>query len=457
MLLLHSRAITPRLQYIVQFFGQELFDHPIRITTNKQEFLDYSGPKINYTPDEIDEDEFFLPPVALLFEDNIYPQDIKCFEINFHKVFYESKGDLHFDIFAASFYLLSRYEEYIPHEKDQYGRYDHKNSLAFREGFLHQPLINIWLTEFRNALRVKFPNIKYKGKQFANIITYDIDIAYSYLYKGLLRNVGGTLRSLFKGEWRLIIERWQVLFRMKKDPFDCFEWLDALHLYCRLKPYYFFLVAGKAGEYDKNVRTSAKPFRDLVEYYGTNYNVGLHPSWQSGDDPALLKEEKEWLEVVTDKEILASRQHYVRMNLPETYQQLISLGIKKDFSMGYGNINGFRASVALPYLWYDLEKEQSSNLTVYPFCFMDATSFYKSKFTPEQAYAELVRYYDAVKKVNGMMVSVWHNHLLGKDQHTKGWNTMFEMFMREMVYWDAYYDGSTQLNQDVFLSRNYLA
>jgi hypothetical protein len=29
--------------------------------------------------------------------------------------------------------------------------------------------------------------------------------------------------------------------------------------------------------------------------------VGIHPSWQSGDDPRLLKEEKEWLEVVAEK------------------------------------------------------------------------------------------------------------------------------------------------------------
>ncbi len=454
MLLLHSRVITPRLQYIIQFFSQELFDEPIRITANKQEFLDYLGPKINYTPDEIDEEEFLVCPVSLLFEEKITVQTIECFEINFYKVFFETKGDIHFDIFAASFYLLSRYEEYIPHQKDKYGRYDHINSIAFKQGFLHLPLINIWLNDFKNALRIRFPGIRFKGKQFANIITYDIDIAYSYLYKGFLRNAGGAIRSVFQGQWKLLIERIQVLLKLKKDPFDCFEWLDALHLYCRLKPYYFFLVARHPGMYDKNVNTSAKPFRDLVEYYGANYNVGIHPSWQSGDDESLLKEEKEWLEVVIDKDITASRQHFLRFTLPQTYQRLISLGIKKDFSMGYGNINGFRASVSSPYLWYDLEREQVTSLTIYPFCFMDTTCFYKSKYTPQQAYEELIRYYETVKKVNGMMISVWHNHLLGKDEHTKGWNTMFEMFMKDMVYWDAYYDGSDELNQNVFVSGN---
>lgn len=454
MLLLYSRIITPRLQYVISFFGQELFDRPIRITSNKQEFLDFLGPKINYSLEEIDEDEVFLSPVSLLFENDIHVQDIACFEINFHKAFFETHGDLHFDIFAATFYLLSRYEEYLPHQKDEHGRYRHVDSLAFREGFLDQPLVNVWLQEFRNILEFKFPSIKFTGRQFANVITYDVDIAYSYLHKGLLRNIGGSLRSLVKGEWGLVWERWKVLLKLQKDPFDCFEWLDALHLYCRLKPHYFFLVARHTSDFDKNVRTSARDFRDLVEYYGTNYNVGLHPSWRSGEDPSLIKEEKEWLEVVTDKEITASRQHYVRLNLPGTYRHLIELGITKDFSMGYSNANGFRASVSSSFQWYDLNKEQATDLTVYPFCFMDATSFYKSKYTPQQAYQELVRYYDTVKKVNGMMITVWHNHILGNDRRSRAWNTMFELFMKEMVYWDAYNDGSSELNQDILIARN---
>ena len=54
-----------------------------------------------------------------------------------------------------SFFLLSRYEEYLPHSKDQYGLYAHENSIAYKEGFLHQPLINIWLEDFRKLLEKK--------------------------------------------------------------------------------------------------------------------------------------------------------------------------------------------------------------------------------------------------------------------------------------------------------------
>ncbi|MBA4167587.1 MAG: hypothetical protein H0X41_08615 [Chitinophagaceae bacterium] len=441
MLLLHSKSITPRLQYVVNFFSQELFDEPILVTSNKLYYINYDGPKINYHYQELCNNEFLVSPVPLLFETVIKEQDTSCFEINFHKAFFQTTGDIHFDIFAAIFYLLSRYEEYMPHPKDVHGRFMHTSSLAFREDFLHQPLVNIWLQEFKNSLSLKFPDLKFRGKQFANVITYDVDIAYSYMHKGLWRNLGGTVRSLMRGEWSLIVERWQVLFKIKKDPFDCFEWLDAMHLYCRIKPYYFFLVARKPTRYDKNVSTSARSFRDLIEYYSSTYNVGVHPSWQSGDDHALLKEEIEWLEVISDKKIRASRQHYLRFFLPETYRRLINEGIEKEFSMGYGTINGFRASVSSPFNWYDLENEEETNLVIYPFCFMDANAFYETRSSPKEAYEELMRYYDSVKRVNGMFITLWHNHLLGSDRRTAGWNQMFELFMREVVYWDAYADG----------------
>jgi len=453
MLLVYTTSNGPRLQYIVNFFSQELFDGPITITTSEREYLKFDGPKLNYSLRDLCAGEFVIYPVPLLFETGIREQKISCFDYSYSKAFFETGGYLPFDIFAATFYLITRYEEYLPHEKDEHGRFSHTSSLAFRADFIHLPLVNIWLQEFKSALATHFPDIQFKGRHFENVITYDIDIAYSYLCKGLLRNIGGTLRSLWKGEWNLALERWQVLFGRRKDPFDCYEWLDALHLYCRLKPYYFFLVPKNNSVYDKNVSTSSRKFQELVEYYCATYNVGIHPSWQSGDDPSLLKEEIEWLEVVGDKDVIASRQHYIRLTVPETYRRLIAAGIRKDFSMGYGSVNGFRASVCTCFKWYDLEKDHVTPLIVYPFCFMDANSFYEEKHTPSQAFDELMLYYNAVKRVNGMLITIWHNSILGADRSTIGWSRMFEIFMKEMVYWDAYYDGSTELRQDILFTR----
>jgi hypothetical protein len=168
--------------------------------------------------------------------------------------------------------------------------------------------------------------------------------------------------------------------------------------------------------------------------------VGLHPSWQTGDDEELFESELEWMEDVTGRAIIHSRQHYIRFTLPDTFRTLTNLGIQKEFSMGYGTINGFRASVCSSFYWYDLEKDDPTTLMLYPFCFMDANAYYEQKFTPQQAYTELMQYYSTVKKLNGMLVTVWHNSILGTDSAFAGWREMFELFMKETVYWDAYCD-----------------
>ena len=155
----------------------------------------------------------------------------------------------------------------------------------------------------------------------------------------------------------------------------------------------------------------------------------------------MLKEELEWLEIVAERKIIHSRQHYIRMSLPQSFQELIRCGIDKDFSMGYGSINGFRASVCASFSWYDLQNEKATGLRLYPFCYMDANSFFEQKHSPKEAYTELVQYYDTVKKLNGLFISIWHNNMLGTDPQFKGWPEMFELFMKETVYWDAYYNG----------------
>jgi len=208
-----------------------------------------------------------------------------------------------------------------------------------------------------------------------------------------------------------------------------------LHLYCRLKPYYFFLAAARNKGVDKNILPSTAGLQQLIRYHGAGYRIGIHPSWQSGDDPRLLKEEIEWLEYVANQPITRSRQHYIRLTLPQTYRSLLERGIEQEFSMGYGSINGFRASAAFSYNWYDLEKEKATKLRVFPFCFMDANSYYEQRYDAVRAQQELMHYYHHIRKVNGLMVTIWHNNFLGTDPQFAGWREVYETFLKEEVFW----------------------
>lgn len=439
-MLFYCHTISPRLQYMLNFIGRELFDSAFRITTNEETFRQSTEPRINYSEHKFTGQEFFIHHTSILFEKDIRQQEINCIRFREHKAFFETTGDFPFDIFAASFYLMSRYEEYLPHEKDEYGRYAYFQSLAYREGFLQQPLVNIWLEAFKEALLKKFPQLEFRNRHFKCALSYDIDIAYSLKYKGFVRTLGGFIRSVMNGKPSQIKERWRVITGKQRDPYDCFEWLDALHLYCRVKPYFFFLVAGSPSRYDKNNSTDIPAFQDLITYYTISYKTGLHPSWQSGDDPSLLTEEKTWLETIASRPVTHTRQHYIRFNLPETFRLLIKAGLQKDFSMGYGSINGFRASVCSSFPWYDLEANKETELLLYPFCFMDANSYYEQKDSPQQAYAELLHYYETVKRLKGIFIPIWHNSILGTAPEFEGWRQMFELFMKETVFWDAYND-----------------
>ncbi len=427
MVLVYSHNTSTRLSYICSFIFNELMGVDFSITTHITSFKDHTGARINYSSKKITDNEIFIRSTDLLFEKGIREQGIKSFENHGYKAFYQiSDSDWAFDIFAASFYLLSRYEEYLPHAKDEYKRYGHKNSIAFKEGFLNQPLINVWVNDFAGKLQTAFSPLNVQPPTFNFIPTYDIDIAYSYKHKGPFRNLGGFLKAPS-------LKRILVLLGLQKDPFDTFDKLDRLHQRYNLQPIYFFLLAQKNGQYDKNILPEYHSIHVLIKNIFSKYPVGIHPSWQSGDDPLLMLEEKTLLSKICKAKTTKSRQHYIRFNLPDEYRRLIDTGITDEYSMGYGSINGFRASVASSFYWYDLLKNEVTPLRLHPFCYMDANSIYEQKLTPSQALDELMHYYAVCKKANGTLVTIWHNHTVGSDKIFTGWGEMYEQFLQRIL------------------------
>lgn len=431
-MIIYSSIISPRLRYTSDFIGKELSGKPFELTDRKEIFLQSTGPKINYSRERLTNDQFWLQPHSLLFEKDIRQQTINCTGSRDQKAFFKTGGDWPFDIFAATFYLISRYEEYLPHEKDMYGRYAQGNSLAFKEGFLDKPLVNSWLQEFKEKLREIFPSLTLHHSQFTFLPTYDVDEAWSFKHKSRGRTTGAAIKDLLKGNWKRFSLRQKVLKNKIQDPFDSYEWMDRLHSEYKLQPRYFFLLAENTGKYDRHILPGEPAMKQLIQQHAGKYETGIHPSWQTGDDPLLLHKEIAALSAITGKTITSSRQHYIRFSLPETFRLLSEAGITHDFSMGYGTINGFRASVASPFYWYDLERDAATELILYPFCYMEANSFFEQKYTAVQALEEMRHYYREVKKVNGTFISIWHNTFLGTGELFTGWREVYEQFIKEM-------------------------
>lgn len=432
-MLVYTPHINNRIRYSMDFTGTGITGQPFAVTDDIEVFKNFSGPKINYSNEPVATIEYWIKPHSLLNEKGIRTQSITVFETDGTKAFFKTGGNFPFDVFAASFYLLSRYEEYLPHQKDIYGRYAHENSLAFRENFLAVPLVNHWLLAFRNRLQEIFPSLKIHEHKFSFLPTYDIDEAYSYKYKGWFRTAGAIAKAMLHGNRDKIAERRKVVKGELRDPYDSYQWMDSLHEQHQLHPRYFFLVAQQTGKYDRNILPDEAAFKSIVRQHAGKYDIGIHPSWQSGDKPELIKREIAVLENLTGMKIISSRQHFIRLTLPQTFRYLVEAGIKEDFSMGYGSINGFRASVASPFYWYDLEKEEKTGLLLFPFCYMDANSFFEQKYSAQQALEEMRQYYKTVKEVDGLLITLWHNTFLGTDSLFKGWRETYEQFIREVT------------------------
>jgi len=430
MFILFSEALTPRLEYVASHLFGEILGVRLQITQDRTEWETSDHFRLQYTR-EAHSDAFRIVPDGLLHEKGIRPVKPSvgaCGDLPV--LFAAPEGDLPFDILSAAFYLVARYEEYLPHRTDAFGRFDHRDSLAWTAGFLDRPLVDIWACMLREALQRHFPSARFPTPSYRFQPTYDIDIAWAHRHRSLLRTLSGASASLLRGRPADAFDRAATLLGIRPDPYDAYAWMDGIHEGHAYDPLYFFLVAGSMSRYDRNISPDHPEMRALITHHARRYRVGLHPSWASGDEPGLLPREAAVLSELTSAgPVRHSRQHYLRYNLPETYRSLIRIGVTDDHSMGYGAVNGFRASTCTPFRWYDLGEERTTGLVVHPFCFMDATAHHELRMSPDMALSSLVGYRAEVSRVGGVLETVFHNGMLGTHPMYRGWREAYATFV----------------------------
>jgi hypothetical protein len=416
---------------MAQWLGRRLFAHPMQVLCDAQS-IPQNEIVLNYGEQSLAQKNYQIVPHGLLHQNGIVVQAPEVSNEQGFPVFFKSeKGHHAFDVLAASFYLISRYEEYYPgFEKDEYNRYSHANGMAHAHGFLKRPLVDEWIEDLKEKLKETFPTIEFVKSEPGFVPTYDVDVAWSYRNKGLLRNAGGLLKEMAAGKWRESINRCKVLLGLKQDPFDIFVELQQTHKQCQWKPLFFFLLAENYQGYDKNIDRRNERLQQLMRWLQDDATTGIHLSWAASQNATTMQDEKSFMEKVLEAPVTSNRMHYVNFRMPKTFQQLIALGITKDYSMGYGTVNGFRASTSHPYFWYDVKKEETTSLQIFPFAWMDANSIFEQKDTPEQALHELQMMYEATQKTGGTFISICHNHLMGRDEAGRKWWGVYEQFLQ---------------------------
>lgn len=427
-MLLYAELITPRLEYIVNELFHRRMGVSAEITTSVQAIETYKGPKINYSHHPLP-GCLQITPHEILFDSEIVHYTISA---KHHHVWdtliWEQQGEVPFDLFAASFYLITRYEEYLPHKMDDHGRFDPEQSLAIEYGFIETPLIDKWVLQLKLVLEKQFGLFTHTPPQYQFISTYDIDTAY--LYKGLenLRQFRKTIKSATLLRFNQLAEQVQVLHGNLADPYDTFEYLNSWN---QNQTCIYFVLSGGDTEFDEAIPLDTPEMQSLLALLKTTYPLGLHPSYDSYDNPALIGIEKNLLEQSIGQKVTKSRQHFLRFRLPLTYQTLWQQGIEEDYSMAYAKVCGFRASTAHPFYFFNLETNNQIPLLIYPTAIMDVSLRYLMNLTISSAIQKIEQLVQEVKNVNGVFVSIWHNSNLSETDGWLEWKAVYEALQKE--------------------------
>ena len=427
MILVFAHKSSPRLNYTLNLIFSTLLNTKFKVTHNREEFKAYEGAKISYGMQPMG-DEAFIQMRELVFEHGIIEHDIIAIPFQHTKAIFpvhHEKSILPFDIFAATFFMASRYEEYLPHKRDEHDRFDAKESIAYECDFIHQPVVNIWAEAFWEYLSKKYPEIERTTRSFKMYTTIDVDNAYAYKQKGVVRTIAGITKDVVSFDFGGLVERVKVLTGKQKDPYDTFDYQLELIKKHNLKFIYFFLL-GDYGMNDKNIPVTSLKFQSLIKSLADYAEVGIHPSYGSNSSFEQLQKEIGRLSSITNLEITKSRQHFLKLKLPETYRNLLDLDIVHDYTMGYAALIGFRSGICVPYTFYDLDLEVETQLWIHPFAAMEGTIKYYMDVGLESAFSYYKNLMDEVYAVSGDFITLWHNDTINNEGAWEGWRDLFE-------------------------------
>ena len=430
MLLIYTQKITPRFTYVFKHICTRILGIEINFTNAIETFIAEDGPKLSYGKQPLG-NELFIQSQEILNHQGIESVELTVKNWEETKCFFQvsDKSALPFDIFSASFYLLSRYEEYLPHVKDDHGRFPASESLAYKEEFLQYPVVDIWAYKFKEVLSSNFPELTFSKKRMKIHNLVEASNPYAFNEKGLLKSIIGFTKDTLKFRISKNFRRTKVLLGFKEDPFNTFEWVVSQIKTSKTKLTVFFLMGNDLNYYE-GINAQKKKYRMLIKYVSDYNNIGILFSSISLLNLVAIKKEKEQLENIINFELTNSVNKDYFVNLPEFYRNLIEVEVEKDYTMVYEETLGFRASTCTPFLFYDLDYEIKTPLVIHPVAL--TTHAFKNMKSAD-AKDSILKVVDSVKQVNGTFSMFFTNLDFIDNKRNKVWRYLFSEKLQDNV------------------------
>ncbi len=422
-MLIFAENIGSRFRYATGMVLRN-YEGEIQFTVDSNAFESFSGPKMYYGIVVQHEVALSVTPVEEMWNDLIGPLQVSIGNWQgYHALYFN--GSVQFDIFAATFYLLTRYEEYLDIPVDKHHRFEARHSITGNKDVLREPIVDQWRMVFEAEIKKVFPEVLFRKQIFSSELTIDVDSAFAYRHKGLYRTMGGLAKDFTQLRFGNFIKRLSVLAGVSKDPYETYSYISEIAT-SKQRPVTWFFLLSDFSEEDINVPHTNNYFRKLIQRIASTDKVGIHPGYASNDEPGKLPIEKNRLENIIGTSVTNSRQHYLRLRFPSTYQKLIEEKITDDYTMGYSDDIGFRAGTSLAFPWFDLSKNEVTNLMIHPFVAMDTTLNKYLQLSPQESINCCLELKSRIEDTGGNYCLLWHNETISEKAIWKGWRHVFE-------------------------------
>ena len=314
------------------------------------------------------------------------------------------------DIFSASFFMLTRWEEYVNKNRDTHNRFPAYESLAYKQGFLDRPIVNEYVEWLKQELLKLDNSLKFKEREFELILTHDVDVTYKYssLLKGGKEIVGDIIKRknpilALKNLSTKVLTH----LKLEKDPFDTYNYLMNISEQTGVKSY-FFLHSSSSAKQDINNDKYLKQIAKNILAKG--HYLGYHPSYDAYNNFKLFVSDKEKIENKIGKKLTFGRAHFLRFEVPTTWQIWEDAGMEWNSTLSYADKEGFRCGVCYEYSVFNILTRKKLQLKERPLVVMEGSfATYQSNIKPEEMESKITQLVNEVKKYNGEFVFLWHN------------------------------------------------
>lgn len=175
------------------------------------------------------------------------------------------------------------------------------------------------------------------------------------------------------------------------------------------------------GRYSVKEEAISDIMRRLVS---EGWEVGLHGSYRSFRDVGLLSEEKSTVEKVLGRPVTGIRQHYLNLDVPETWQLQRDAGFEYDASFGYRRGLGWKEDRLTPF--YD----EDSGMWVVPLSLMECNLFSEANDDPGKALEIACGLMEQAERRGAILTVLWHPHVFCEPDF-EGYGWVYEEIIKE--------------------------